>query len=131
MKTANTHLIGGEPSLICTRVCASWIFLCASDCLRSFFFSSKGPVCVFSFCFSPHTSQRHAAHLFLAEEDVDELLRGGAGEAQLRFHQDKGKGKLFTLTRTFVHKWRGEEKKSRPTSVWKMEEPTSVNCLCL
>lgn len=54
-----------------------------------------------------------------------------AGEAQLRFRQDKGKGKLFTLTRRLgspKHSSTNGEKKG--PNVWEVEEPASVNCLC-
>lgn len=94
----------------------------------------------FSFCLRCSLYTSHTQRIFFSSrQDGDEWLQGGPGEPQLRFHQDKGKGKLFTLrgrSRLAANVWpqiedEGQKIKEKKTSIWKMEELTSANCLCL
>lgn len=66
---------------------------------------------------SPNDKQRSSAS-FSGQGGHWWIAAGQAGEAQLRFHQDKGKGKLFTLTRSLGSaehlSTSGEERTSQP-----------------
>lgn len=88
----STHLIAGESSLIYSSV---WVSLGLSVlpivCPFTYFVSK------WIFFFFP--SQRQGSASFSAWGGRWWITKRPAGEAQLRFHQDKRKGKLFTLTR--------------------------------
>ena len=97
MKTTNTHLIGGELSLIYTRCVRCTLHVCAPPIVCAparFFVRSAG-----AFFFSPLRLPTTGSASFSGQGGHWWIAARQAGEAQLRFRQDKGKGKLFTLTR--------------------------------
>ena len=115
--------------------------MCVSFALCVHFPLSVRPLTLFQIArlFFPFLSQRQASASFFSQGGHWWIAARRAGEAQLRFHQDKGKGKLFTLTSRLRSPHIPPQMDKKSPCIWKhglfklfvqlINEPSK--CLCV